>query len=194
MNKKKTLNRQLIEKTMKAVTAKKTKSASGKKRTAPEFNDDEKHFVQKAEQYCEASEQCATSVRDKMVQWKVDKELSDRIIEHLEMKNLINEARYVTYFCNSKLHQQHWGRTKIAYHLRLKQIPSEAIAAGLAAIDDDEYRQILSHMVRLKHEEFAHLDNPARIDTKVIQSLSLRGFEPQEIRKELDDQKAAEGK
>lgn len=149
-------------------------------------------MVQKAEQYCVASEQCATSVRDKMVQWKVEKELSDRIIEHLEFKNLINEERYVNYFCDSKLHQQHWGRTKIAYHLRLKQIPAEAIAAGIAAIDDEEYHQILSRMVRLKREEFSHFDNPTRIDTKVIQSLSLRGFEPQEIRKELEEQKNAE--
>ena len=74
---------------------------SSKKRGALDFNEEEQHFVQKAEQYCVAAEQCATSVRDKMVQWKVEKELADRIILYLQKKDFINEKRFVMFFCES---------------------------------------------------------------------------------------------
>ena len=142
-------------------------------------------FIQKAEKYCAQSEQCMSSVRAKLLIWGASRPQAERVIKHLCQEGFIDEHRYSTAYCDSKIRNQHWGRIKISYQLRSKQIKQHLIDDVLAGIDPEVYRQSL---VELTHERWkTYKDGDIEKNKKKLMSfLATKGFEMEIIKEVVD--------
>ena len=149
------------------------------------FEDDDLNFVQKAEKYCAQSEQCMSSVRAKLLIGGASRPQAEKIIKHLCQENFVNEQRYSKAYCESKVRYQHWGRIKISYQLRSKQIPQSLIDEAVANIDPEAYRQAL---VELTHERWkTYKDGEMEKNKRKLMSfLATKGFEMDIIKDVVD--------
>lgn len=133
----------------------------------------------KAESYCVTAERCEQDVRLKLRQWNCDDSTAGQIIARLYDAEFINSARYCRAFVHDKLAYQGWGRVKIAYMLRAKNLPSADIQAALDEIDEDEYTRTLNHVADqfIRHNARKYAANPECL----YRFLSQRGFTTEEI-------------
>lgn len=134
---------------------------------------------------CSRSEQCAHDIREKCRRWGLSDGDIARLITCLEQEKFLCEQRYVHAFVNDKYRYQHWGRTKIAYALRLKGIDGSAVAEALNEVAaDEEYQDTLVELIRsrLKNATFPlSQQDRARIYRFAMQ----RGYESAVIGKAL---------
>lgn len=144
------------------------------------FKEEELPFVQRAERYCAMSEQCITSVRAKLISWGAERKLMERIIEHLVDKGYVDERRYALAYSEAKLRTQKWGRMKIAFQLRSKQLPKSLIDEALASIDQELYDQVLTRLAESKWETLTG-DDPYKNRQKLVAFLQSKGFLLDEI-------------
>lgn len=138
-------------------------------------------LLAKAERYCSNEEQCRTSVRKKLCDWGASLDVSGRIVERLCSQGYIDERRYAKTYCESKLRNQKWGRLKVIYQLRSKQIPPKFITEGMTAVGEEEYRAILQGVAEQKWSTYNAGEDLARKKAKLNTFLSSRGYEMQEI-------------
>ena len=150
------------------------------------FNESEIPFLSKAEQYCAQSEQCRSSVMDKLTRWGASHELSERIINHLVKNDYINERRFCQIYSESKMNLQKWGRIKIAYQLRAKRIDKRLIDEALTDLDPNRYHEVLLQLARQKMSTIKD-DNPFARRNKLMAFLASHGFESDEIIKAFDE-------
>ena len=138
-------------------------------------------LLAKAERYCANEEQCKTSVRKKLCDWGVSVDLSNKIVNKLVEEGFIDERRYAKAYCSSKLRHQKWGRLKVIYQLRSKQIPPKFITDALLDIPDEEYRGILRSVADEKWATYDPKETLTRKRSKLSTFLASRGFESPEI-------------
>lgn len=150
------------------------------------FNESEIPFLSKAEQYCAQSEQCRSSVMDKLTRWGASHELSERIINHLVKNDYINERRFCQIYSESKMNLQKWGRIKIAYQLRAKRIDKRLIDEALTNLDPNRYHEVLLQLARQKMSTIKD-DNSFARRNKLMAFLASHGFESDEIIKAFDE-------
>ncbi len=150
------------------------------------FSESELTYVSKAEQYCAVNEQCRSAVRDKLYAWGAERELTERVIEHLVKNDFINEARYCKLYCDSKLRLQKWGRIKISYQLRLKRIDTRTVNEAVNNLDPELYQQTLVSLAESKNETIKEPDENKR-KAKLISFLASHGFEQNEINSVLNN-------
>lgn len=136
-------------------------------------------LLNRARHYCAAEEQCEFDVRNKLDAWGVDdEEMADRIVDRLVDEGYLDAVRYATRYAESKLLHAHWGRDKVAYQLRQKRLPSDAIRQGLATVEDESYLQMLNDLAEKKLREYAD-------ERKLTRFLLSRGFRYSEINQVL---------
>ena len=138
------------------------------------MSEEEMSLLARAERYCANEEQCRTSVRKKLCDWGASMEASGKIVSRLIDQGFIDERRYARAYVSSKLRTQKWGRLKVVYQLRSKQVPPKFITEALAEIPDEEYRNSATE------------PTPKR-RSKLVTFLASRGFESPEIQAMLVD-------
>ena len=99
----------------------------------------------KAMAMCSQSERCRFDVAAKLRLWELSEEEISKAIEYLIKERFLNEERFVDFYVSDKLRFNKWGKIKLTYMLRQKQIPGELIRSALNRIDDDFYKKILQH-------------------------------------------------
>lgn len=104
----------------------------------------------KAEAYCSLSEHCKSEVLGKLQQWGAPEKTWEAILNHLEKERYVDESRYATFFVRDKYRFNQWGRIKIAQALRMKHIPSACIDEAMEEIDEQEYLNILTSLLKKK--------------------------------------------
>ena len=145
------------------------------------MTDEEMSLLAKAERYCANEEQCKTSVRKKLCDWGASVELSGKIVDKLVDKGFIDERRFAKGYCSSKLRTQKWGRLKVVYQLRSKQIPPRFITEGLADVSDEEYREIMHSVAQAKWDTYDVNEDLTKRRSKLSTFLASRGYESPEI-------------
>ena len=144
-------------------------------------------LLSKAERYCANEEQCRTSVRKKLCDWGASLDASGRIVSRLVDQGFIDERRYARAYVSSKLRTQKWGRLKVVYQLRSKQVPPKFITEALAEIPDEEYRNILLDVANMKWNSYDSNEPASKRRSKLVTFLASRGFESPEIQLMLTD-------
>lgn len=91
----------------------------------------------KATTYCARAEHCLHEVRQKLWQWKLEEEHHDEVLRYLADNNYVDEWRYAEAFARDKHRFSAWGVRRIADELRARHIPSDAISAALAALEEE---------------------------------------------------------
>lgn len=138
-------------------------------------------LLARAERYCANEEQCRTSVRKKLCDWGASLEVSGKIVNRLLDQGFIDERRFARYYVSSKLRTQKWGRLKVVYQLRSKQVPPKYITEALTEVSDEEYHELMLGVAQTKWSTYPTDEPGAKRRAKLVTFLASRGFESAEI-------------
>src|SRR5512133_2029019 len=102
-----------------------------------ELTHDQTTAYDKAAFLCSRSEHCTSEILEKLKLWGLSAEDSETVIEQLTAEKYLDDERFARAYVKDKFRFNHWGKQKIAFMLRSKNIPSEITGHALAEVDDD---------------------------------------------------------
>ena len=135
---------------------------------------------------CSTGEQCVFDIREKLIRWEISPNDTEQIIEKLIQGKFIDESRYCKSFVNDKFRFNKWGKIKIAYALRHKNIPPQEIESAINNIDEDKYRETLQEIISIKRKSIKD-KSPESLKAKLFRFAASRGFETGYINQCLRD-------
>jgi regulatory protein len=132
--------------------------------------------LQKLKHYCGYQERCHSEVKQKLYDLGIWKKDQDEIIATLIKENYLNEERFAIAFAGGKFRVKQWGRVKIKYELKQRQVSDYCIKKALKQIDEEEYLKTLN---KLAEEKYASLKGEQYLvrKKKTMDYLIGRGFE-----------------
>lgn len=148
---------------------------------------DEKIALERLRKLCSSREKCRFDLIRKLKQWDVDERSNDKILQTLEQEGFFNHERYTRAFINDKHQFQHWGKIKLRYELRKKDVEETIIEKALNGMDETAYEETLKQLIRKKHGELSQRTSGFELKQKLIQFATHRGYEYELIFNILDD-------
>lgn len=139
--------------------------------------------LQKAKQYCAYQERCHSEVKEKLYSFGMNKKEVDELLSELISENYLNEERFATLYAGGKFRIKQWGRVKIKYSLKQKQVSPYCINKALAAIDEDDYDRTMAKLFEQKLKTLKSEKNIFIKKRKIQDHLMQKGFETDLIRK-----------
>lgn len=130
---------------------------------------------QKLKQYCAYQERCHNEVKAKAFDYGLNGIEVNNIIAALIEENYLNEERFSILFAGGKFRIKKWGRIKIKYELKAKQISPINIKKALAQIDEDEYAVTLSKQYEIYFTKQKGISPIKKL--KTLKYLQTKGFE-----------------
>src|SRR5580704_17810181 len=137
--------------------------------------------LQKLRHYCGYQERCHQEVKEKLYSFGLRKPDVETAVATLISEDRLNEERFAIQFAGGRFRLKHWGRIKIRYELKQKQVSDYCIKKALAAIDETEYAKTLLEQTTRKWDS---LDMEPDLFTrrhKVHDYLLQKGFEHDRI-------------
>lgn len=142
-----------------------------KKKLTPE------QAYQKIKHYCRYQERSHAEVKEKLYSlglWKTDVEtLLSRLIE----EDYLNEERFARSFARGKFRMKQWGKTKIKYELKQKQVSEYCIKKGLTEIPHQDYLATFQKLVQKRITDLKSEKNIFIKKRKLQDYLLLKGYE-----------------
>jgi regulatory protein len=142
-----------------------------KKRLTPE------QAFQKIKHYCGYQERSHSEVKDKLYSfglWKNDVEsLLSRVIE----EDYLNEERFAKAFVRGKFRMKQWGKVKIKYELKQKQVSEYNIRKAMKEINEEDYAAVFNKLFESKLEELSSEKNVPTRKRKILDYLMQKGYE-----------------
>ncbi len=138
---------------------------------------DKKEALSSVQFICSKQEKCCSEIRKKLQSWGINAQEQEEIIESLIEDKFIDENRFTPVFVRDKFRFNRWGRIKIAYHLRQKQIPAYIIETALQEIDEQEYMETLTELLQSKLKGL-NTEDKYQLKAKLLRFIHSRGFEP----------------
>jgi len=141
--------------------------------------------LQKLKHYCAYQERCHSEVKDKLYTLGVWKKDHDEIMATLIEENYLNEERFAIAFAGGRFRVKQWGRVKIKYELKQKQVSDYCIKKALKQIGEEDYLAVLD---KLAKEKYASLKSEQHLirKKKTIDYLLGKGFEMELVRRALE--------
>ena len=130
----------------------------------------------RAASLCSGSEHCSSEIRKKLLLWGVTSSQTEKIILYLINEKYIDNRRFCRAYCLDKFRYNHWGRIKIGQMLRMLEMESEDINEGLESINEEDYKEVLLHILTQKNRQLKDSDAYIR-KGKLIRHAMSRGFE-----------------
>jgi regulatory protein len=141
---------------------------------------DYEKLVGRAAKICSTAEKCSYDIREKLISWGINEAEVEKAISYLKKNQFLDDNRYAQYFVKDKLKFNRWGRIKIAYALRQKQIEAETIENAFATIDETLYDEILDQLISAKIKTVGNIHHAAG-KAKILRFAAQRGFTSEEI-------------
>lgn len=141
--------------------------------------------LQKLKHYCGYQERCHSDVKEKLYNLGVRKKDHDGIIAALIEENYLNEERFAIAYAGGKFRINQWGRVKIKYALKQKQVSEYCIKKAMKQINEEDYLQLLN---KLATEKYTALKNEQYLirKKKTMDYMLGRGFEMELVRKVVE--------
>ena len=133
--------------------------------------------LQKAKQYCAYQERCHSEVKEKLYSLGMYKKEVDELLSELISENYLNEERFAIQFAGGKFRIKLWGRIKIKYALKQKQVSEYCIKKGLACINETDYKKTLQKLFDQKLKTLKGEKNIFIKKRKLQDCLIQKGFE-----------------
>jgi len=130
----------------------------------------------KAQAICAKSEKCKADIRQKLYDWKVNPMYHEAILESLVSDKFIDEERYVGFFVRDKFKLNKWGKVKIEFALRNKQISPELIKSNFEKIEAKDYSNTCKELIIKKMKSMKEEDD-RKLKEKLLRFAHSRGFE-----------------
>jgi len=141
----------------------------------------------KIKQYCAYQERCHAEVSEKLYSYRLYKNDVDQLISQLIEENYLNEERFAIQYAGGKFRMNQWGRVKIKYALRQKQVSEYSIKKGLKEIGDADYKKTLQKLAVQKLKTLKSETNIFSKKKKLQDYLLQKGYEITLIADALND-------
>ncbi|WP_100613532.1 regulatory protein RecX [Confluentibacter citreus] len=106
--------------------------------------------TKKLEHYCVYQERSHQEVRQKLMDMYMIPEAIDVIIIHLLEHNFLNEERFAKAFVSGKFNIKKWGKSRLTYELKKKDISKVNIKAAIDGISDEHYIDVFNSLANKK--------------------------------------------
>ena len=140
----------------------------------------------KAKHYCAYQERCHSEVKEKLYSFGLYKKEVEELLSQLIEENYLNEERFAKQFAGGRFRIKHWGRVKIKYELKQKQVSEYCIKKALASIDEKDYLKILQKLSEVKLKTLKSEKNIFIKKRKLQDYLLQRGFEVGLVRESIE--------
>lgn len=151
-----------------------------------EFNTEQNIAYNKAAFLCSRSEKCTAEIQEKLKLWGLSGDESEPVIKKLIDEKYIDDERYARAYVKDKFRFNHWGKQKIAYQLRAKNISPEIQEIAFGEIEDEGYSDELRKLLTDKEKSIRAKDKFDKRN-KLMRFALGRGFESREIYKILKE-------
>ncbi|HTB52763.1 MAG TPA: regulatory protein RecX [Ferruginibacter sp.] len=141
----------------------------------------------KARQYCAYQERCHSEVKEKLYGFGLHKKDVEELIADLIEENYLNEERFAMVFAGGRFRIKNWGRVKIKYELKQKQVSDYCIKKALQEIGTADYLKTLYKLADKKLKLLKGEKNIFTKKKKLQDYLLQKGFEPQLIQTVIKD-------
>lgn len=138
--------------------------------------------LQKARHFCAYQERCHSEVKEKLYGFGLYKNDVEEIMADLVQDNYLNEERFAIQFAGGKFRVKQWGRVKIKYELKQRQVSEYCIKKALKQIDEDDYLKTFEKLVLSKTETLNKEKNIFIKKRKLQDYLISRGYEMDLVR------------
>lgn len=134
--------------------------------------------LQKLRHYCAYQERSHYEVKEKLYSFGLRKQETEEGISQLIEEGYLNEERFAKQFALGRFRMKQWGKTKIKYELKQKQVSEYCIRKALEEIDTEEYEKTLRSVASkkwrtIKGEGVNHFVKMSKTRNFLLQ----RGFE-----------------
>ena len=133
--------------------------------------------LQKVRHYCGYQERCHAEVKEKLYSFGLYKQEVEEMLSTLIEENYLNEERFAQHFAGGKFRMKQWGRKRIEYELKQKQLSDYCIRKGLKEIDENDYRKTLGKLAEQKWDQLKEEDNIYNKRKKLSDYLVQKGYE-----------------
>lgn len=128
------------------------------------------------EQLCAKAEHSTGELRRKLVQWGIDPQQAEEIIDNLRQRRFVDDARFARAYVLDKYRFGSWGRRKIMLGLYQKSVDAQVALKALDVIDNTEYIRRLAAVLRSKAGQLHETDS-FESRQKLLRYAVGRGFE-----------------
>ena len=125
--------------------------------------------------YCSTAERCIQDIRNRLDRWQIPVTEQQNILARLQKEQFLNEARYCRAFINDKALFAKWGRQKIAYSLKGKNIPEATINQALSEHLPQDNDELLTQLL-LKKKSTIKGASDYEVRIKLTRFAAGRGF------------------
>src|ERR1700739_3443654 len=132
---------------------------------------------QKVKHYCTYQERCHSEVKEKLYSFGLHKNETEELLSKLIEENYLNEERFAIQFAGGRFRIKQWGKVKIKYELKQKQVSDYCIKKALSGIDMDEYEKTLRKLFSQKKQSLKSEKNIFIKKRKISDYLISKGFE-----------------
>jgi regulatory protein len=141
----------------------------------------------KVRQYCTYQERCHSEVKEKLYSFGLYKKDIEQLISNLIEENYLNEERFAIVFAGGRFRIKHWGKMKIKYELKQKQVSEYCIKKALQEINSADYLKTLYKLAEGKLKLLKAEKNIFTKKKKLQDYLLQKGFEGQLIQTVIKD-------
>ena len=143
--------------------------------------------LQKLKHYCAYQERCHSEVKEKLFSLGIWKKDHDELIATLIEENYLNEERFAIAFAGGRFRIKQWGKVKIKYELKQKQVSEYSIKKALKQIDEETYLETLKKLAKEKYTSLKPEQYMVR-KKKTMDYLIGKGFEVDLVRGVVEKQ------
>ena len=128
-------------------------------------------------QFCVYRERCHSEVKEKLYSLGLYKNDVEQLMAQLIEENYLNEERFAKQYAGGKFRMNQWGRVKIKYALRQKQVSDYSIKKGLKEISESDYKKTLQKLAEQKLKTLKGEKNIFVKKKKLQDYLLQKGYE-----------------
>jgi regulatory protein len=132
---------------------------------------------QHAKIYCSYQERSHRETKEKLYSFGLTRIDIEHILSRLVEEDYLNEERYAAAYARGKFRIKQWGRIKIKYELKQKQVSDYCIKNAMKEIDEEEYMKTLGKLMEEKLIELESEKNVFVKRKKATDYLLQKGYE-----------------
>jgi len=139
-------------------------------------------------QFCVYRERCHSEVKEKLYSYGLYKNDVEQLMAQLVEENYLNEERFAKQYAGGKFRMNQWGRVKIKYALRQKQVSEYSIKKGLKEISESDYKKTLQKLAEQKLKTLKNESNVFSKRKKLQDYLLQKGYEGELVREVVNEE------
>ena len=141
----------------------------------------------KIKQYCTYQERCHAEVKEKLYAFGLYKKDVEQLMSQLIEENYLNEERFAIQYAGGKFRMNQWGRIKIKYALKQKQVSDYCIKKALKEINESDYKKTLQKLAEQKLKTLKGEKNIFIKKKRLQDYLLQKGYEGELVREVVNE-------